>query len=258
VNVLRSPRWRRRLGWSLATLAVVGAATAIGLTYSNTAERAPEAAPPPGMEAQVYKAPKHIELTRAQRARVLATAANFVTHAVARRKVEEAYDLTAPSLRGGLTRAQWRAGAIPVVPFPVEEARWKLEFSDEDAIGLQVLLLPGARSGLKPELFNMELAATGKGAEQRFLVTSWSPSGLGGGGVPAAASSGPGGLPNLGDAPGGQARLGGHWLLAPLVLLALVPLVVIGFFARGWLRGRRAAAEYAASAPVRDLPTLRR
>jgi hypothetical protein len=238
-------------------VALVGSAVAIGLRYPNTA--ADTAGPAPsGGQAKVYKAPKPVELTRSQRARVLATAANFVTHAVARRKVDEAYDLTAPSLRGGLTRAQWRSGTIPVVPFPVEEARWKLEYSDEDAVGLQVLLLPTADSGLRPELFNMELASTGNGAQERFLVTSWSPSGLAGGGVPAAASVGAGGVPNLGESFDGQARLGSRWLLAPLLLFSLVPLVVIGFFVRGWLRGRRVAADYAASAPVRELPPLRR
>ena len=237
-------------------MVLVGGAVAIGLKYSNTAEQTSDA--PSGGQAQVYEAPKPIKLTREKRARVLATAANFVTHAVARRKVDEAYDLTAPSLRGGLTRAQWHSGTIPVVPFPVEQARWKLEFSDEDAIGLQVLLLPTAGSSMRPEVFNMELAAFGKGAKQKFLVTSWSPSGLAGGGVPAAASVGAGGVPNLGDSMGGEARLGSHWLLAPLVLFALVPLVVVGFFVRGWLRGRRAESAYASSSPVRELPTLRR
>jgi hypothetical protein len=238
-------------------LAFVGAVAAIAARYHTTAERETS---PTGGQARVYKPPKHIELTRAQRARVLATAANFVTHAVARREVEEAYDLAAPSLRGGMTRAQWRSGTIPVVPFPVEQARWRLEFSDEDVVGLQVLLLPTAASGLKPELFNMELAPTGSGEKQRFLVTSWSPSGLAQGGAPAAAapSVGAGGVPNVRESLDGTARLGSRWLLAPLALLALVPLLVIGFFARGWLRGRRAEAEYAASAPARELPTLRR
>jgi hypothetical protein len=235
----------------------VGVVAVFAASYQNDPERETS---PTGGQARVYKAPKHVELTPEQRARVLATAANFVTHAVARRKVEEAYDLAAPSMRGGLTRAQWRSGTIPVVPFPVEQARWKLEFSDEDAVGLQVLLLPTAGSGLRPELFNMELAATGEGAKQKFLVTSWSPSGLAGAGAPAAASPsvGAGGVPNVQGTFEGQARLGSRWLLAPLALFALVPLVVIGFFTRGWLRGRRAEAEYAASAPARELPTLRR
>jgi hypothetical protein len=237
---------------------VAAVVVVIAARYQNN----PEGYTSPGSgQARVYKPPKHVELTREQRARVLATAANFVTHAVARRKVEEAYDLAAPSLRGGMTRAQWRSGTIPVVPFPVEQARWKLEFSDEDAVGLQVLLLPTPASGLRPELFNMDLAATGRGAKQRFLVTSWSPSGLAQAGAPAAASPsvGAAGVPNVSASlEGGQARLGSRWLLAPLALLALVPLVVIGFFTRGWLRGRRAEAEYAASAPARELPTLRR
>lgn len=224
--------------------------------YPNTADRM-SAAGPSGGQGKAYTPPKRVELTRAQRARVLATAANFVTHAVARRKVEEAYDLVAPSLRGGLTRAQWRSGTIPVVPFPVEQARWRLEYSDEDAIGLQVLLLPSSGSGLRPELFDMELAPAGKG-RKRFLVTSWAPRGVAGGGVPAASSVGTGGVPNVADSWGGQARLGSRWLLVPLVLFAVVPLVLIGFFVRGWLRGRRAAADYASSAPVRGLPSLRR
>lgn len=238
-------------------LALTAGAVAVGIKYPNTPNREPEAAPR-GAEGYVYKAPKHIELTRAQRARVLTTAANFVTHAVARREVGEAYDLTAPSLRGGLTRAQWRSGTIPVVPFPVEEARWKLEYSDEDAIGLQVLLFPTAGSGQRPELFNMELAATGEGTKQRFLVTSWSPTGMAGGGAPAASPVGAGGVPDLGGSFDGRARLGSRWLLAPLVLFALVPLILVGFFVRGWLRGRRVAAEYAASRASRELSSLRR
>ncbi len=228
--------------------------------YSDTGAQQTDSSAPPrsGQEGFVYKPPKHIELTREQRARVLATAANFVTHAVARRKVEQAYDLAAPSLRGGLTRAQWRTGTIPVVPFPVEQARWRLEYSDEDAIGLQVLLMPTAKSRLRPELFNMELAPAGRGAKQRFLVTSWVPSGMAGGGAPAPASAGTGGLPDLGSGFEGQARLDSRWLVVPFLLLAIVPLVVVGFFLRNWRRGRRAAAEYASSVPPRELPELRR
>lgn len=242
----------------MGALGLVGLAVAIGIKYPNTAERAPETAPA-GAQGYVYQEPKHVELTRAERSRMLATAANFVTHAVARRKVDEAYDLAAPSLRGGLTRAQWRSGTIPVVPFPVEQARWKLEYSDEDAIGLQVMLFPTAKSGLRPAVFNMELAPAGKGARQKFLVTSWAPTAVSGASGPEpAASGGPGGVPNLGGSLDGQARLDQRWLLAPVLLFALVPLIVIGFFVRNWLRGRRAESEFAASSPARELPPLRR
>ena len=258
MSVLRSPRFRRRLAWTAGALGLVGLAVTIGIKYPNTAERAPEATPA-GSQGYVYREPKHVELTKVERARMLATAANFVTHAVARRKVEEAYDLAAPSLRGGLTRSQWRSGTIPVVPFPVEQARWKLEYSDEDAIGLQVLLLPTAKSGMRPQIFNMELAPAGKGERQKFLVTSWAPGAVSGASGPSpAASSGPGGVPNLGGSLDGQARLDQRWLLAPVLLFSLVPLIVIGFFVRSWLRGRRAESAFAASSPPRDLPPLRR
>ena len=248
-SVLLSPRKRKRLGWGLLAIAALAATVAAGIRWPNTGAREPEVYS--SELARVYQEPKQVELTRLERARALATAANFVTHAVARRKEEQAYDLTAPSLRGGISRAEWRKGNIPVVPFPVDHARWKLEYSYADALGLQVLLFPTPKSGLRPETFNMELTPAGRG-EDRWLVSSWSPSGVisgGSGAPPAARSTGAGGVPNVGAAldRGGQAPLGAAWLLVPLGLFALVPLTVCGFYLRGWLRGRRAEAAYRAA-----------
>ncbi len=65
--------------------------------------------------------------------------------------------------------------------------------------------------------------------------------------APTAPATGSGGVPNLGaNLTGGEARLDARWLLAPLLLLALVPLIVGGFYFRGWRRGRRAEAAYRA------------
>jgi hypothetical protein len=251
VTVLQSPRWRRRLVWIGSATAVVVAAVAFGVMYPNTGDTPPSDAQG-AQEAQVYHEPKAITLTRGERARVLATAANFVTHAVARKGVEQAYDLTHPSLRGGLSRAEWSGGTIPVVPYPVDEARWKLEYSYEDSVGLQVMLFPTAGSGLKPEVFAMELAPVGK----HFLVSSWAPTGMAGGGTPApVAASGPGGTADLSASMDGPARLDSKWLFAPLILFALVPLFLIGYFTRNGIRNRRAAAAYAASSSKR-LPPL--
>jgi hypothetical protein len=255
VTVLGSPRWRKRLGWSALAVALVGAAVLVSARYSGGREEPPDvAAGAAGVpqEAQVYHEPKHIRLTRVQRAKVLATAANFVTHAVARKGVDQAYDVTHPTLRQGMSRAEWGGGMIPVEPFPVGEARWKLVYTYEDAIGLQVLLFPTAKSGLRPAVFDMELAPVG----ERFLVSSWAPTGMTGGGTPAAASSaGAGGTRDLSAAMDGPTRLDQRWLLAPIVLFLLVPLLLIAFFVRGWLRGRRAAAAYAGA---RELPPLPR
>jgi hypothetical protein len=223
----------------------VVAVVALGVLWPNTGERAPNVFS--GEQAYVYHEPRAVELTRAERARALATAANFVTHAVARRKVGRSYELTAPSLRAGFTKAEWSKGTIPVVPFPVEEARWRIEYSYSDAVGLQVLLFPTAKSRFRPQVFAMELTPRGRGKNQRWLVSSWTPTGVqGGSGVVATPrTSAAGGVPNVGATlTGGEARLGARWLLAPLGLLALVPLIVAGFYARSWRRGRKAEAAY--------------
>jgi hypothetical protein len=239
---------RRRLAWIGGAVAVVALVVAAGILWPSTGSETPQEFS--GGQAYVYKEPERVELTRVDRAKALATAANFVTYAVARRKVERSYDLTAPTLKAGLTRAQWRTQDIPVVPFPVEEARWKIEYSYSDALGLQVMLFPTAASKLRPSMFAMELTPTGHG-DHKWLVSSWAPVGMTGANAaaaaPAAQPSGSGGVPNLGDSAlqGGEARLDATWLLAPLGLLLLVPLIVSAYYVRSWRRGRRAEAAWA-------------
>ena len=253
MTVFRSPRWRKRLAWLGAAALLVGAALMVSVRYSNSGRQEPEEVVVDlPQHAQVYREPKHIRLTRIQRAKVLATAANFVTHAVARQEVGQAYDVTHPTLRQGMSRAEWSGGTIPVEPYPVDEARWKLVYAYEDAIGLQVLLFPTAKSGLRPAVFDMELAPSGR----RFLVSSWAPTGMAGGGTPSGpAAAGVGGTRDLAATFDGPARLDQRWLLAPILLFSLVPILLIAFFVRGWLRGRRAAAAYATG---RELPPLPR
>jgi hypothetical protein len=246
VRVLVSPRTRRRAIWAGSALVLLAGAVVLGVFWPDTSTDPPETFG--GEQAYVYHEPETVELSRIERAKALSTAANFVTHAVARRKVELAYDLAAPELKAGISRAEWSTQDIPVVPFPVEEARWKVEYSYSDALGLQVLLFPTAKSKLRPSVFAMELTPTGHG-RNRWLVSSWAPVGMTatGGAAPAPQTSGAGGVPNLGDSTlaSGEARLGAEWLLAPLALLALVPLIIGGFYVRGWRRGRRAEAAYA-------------
>jgi hypothetical protein len=110
------------------------------------------------------------------------------------------------------------------------------------------MLFPTAASKLRPSMFAMELTPTGNG-KNKWLVSSWAPVGMTGANAaaaaPAAQPSGSGGVPNLGDSlPQGEARLDAKWLLAPLGLLLLVPLIVSGYYVRGWRRGRRAEALY--------------
>ena len=229
-------------------MAVAAGLVAGGLLWPDTGDSPPEAF---GRgDAYVYVEPDTVKLTRVERAKALSTAANFVTHAVARRRVELAYDIVGPSLKGGLSRAEWQTEDIPVVPFPVDEARWKVDYSYADALGLQVLIFPPARSKLRPSVFAMELTPTGHG-KNHWLVSSWAPVGMTADGAPAAQSSGPGGVPNLSNQPPDQeARLDAKWLLAPLALLAVVPMIVVAFYVQSWRRGRRATAAYPPRRPI--------
>jgi hypothetical protein len=249
-----SPRRRRRLAWGVGIAAVAGGLVAIGALWPSTAVHSSTPVEPG--KPQVYHEPKTVRLTNTSRAQALATAANFVKTAVARQNVERSWELASAGLRQGYTRSEWSKGAIPVVPYPVGQARWKLEYSYEDALGLQVLVYPrpGERD-TQPNLFLMELKQTGDPAHRQWVVDSWTPSGVANPALrPRAASPGAGsgggavGLPSLDSsaatASGGKARLGAAWLLVPLALFAMVPVVLGAFAVRSWRRSRRAERAY--------------
>ena len=203
---------------------------------------------------QIYREPATVRLSSASRAQALTTAANFVKTAVVRRHVDRSWELVSASLKQGYTRNQWSSGNIPVVPYPVAQARWKLDYSYADALGLQVLLYPEARSGLRPNLFLMELKPIGDPRHRRWVVDSWAPSG-----VSSPTFQAPDNAPGRGGGPlgiqpvnsavvGGESRLGATWLLVPIGLLGIVPAILILLGVRSWLRSRRAERAYRAHA----------
>lgn len=253
-ELFSSPRKRRRFVWLAAIVALVGGLVAVGILWPNTAEDVPSELTPG--KPQVYHEPKPIKLTQTSRAQALTTAANFVKTAVARRNVDRSWLLVSPALKDGYTRAEWRKGEIPVIPYPVGQARWKLDYSYEDGLGLQVLLYPQAGSGVRPNLFLMELKPVGDVKHRRWVVDSWTSSG-----VANPALQAPGSTPGGGGGGGGgsavgvqsldpnvvgqaESRLGAAWLFVPISLLAIVPIVLAIFGVRSWRRSRRAARAY--------------
>lgn len=241
--------------WLGSLLLVVAGATTIGVLYPNTAEDdEPEsAAVAPSRPAQVYREPKTVRLTKAERDAALRNALQFVNTAVARRRVERSYDLVTPELREGISRSEWRTGEIPVVPFPATEVRVRVDYSYSNELGLTMLLLPPAKSGSAPATFNMDMRARGRPGERRWLVSSWTPTanvtelpvGEEAGSGPAAA-----GFPNLGQAgenqKGLQAPLGAMWIVLPVGIIGLGLLIPIGLGVRSWVQNRRALREYEA------------
>ena len=90
-------------------------------------------------------------------------AREFVATAVARKRLGEAWQLAAPSLRGHLTLAEWRTGNIPVQPYPVAQAtaRWAVEQSTAESTVFRVTFLPRKASVAKPGDFHLALERLG-------------------------------------------------------------------------------------------------
>jgi hypothetical protein len=250
-EIVSSPRRRRRLALGTGVAALAVGLVTVGVVWPNTADEVPSTLEPG--EPRVYHEPKAVKLTQTSRAEALATAANFVKTAVARRNIDRSWLLASPALREGYTRAEWSGGEIPVVPYPVAEARWKLDYTYADAVGLQVLLFPKPGSGMRPNLFLMELKPLRSSAHRHWVVDSWIPSGTANPALaaPAAAAGGGGGGTGVGVQsldPGivgnTESRLGSAWLFAPLGLFAIVPIVLVVFGVRSWRRARRAERAY--------------
>ena len=106
----------------------------------------------------------------------LKTAQKFIQTAVLRHDVAAAWALITPHVRGGLSRAQWNTGDIPVVPYPSEKfggAKFKIDRARERDILLEVLLT-SHKLGVAPIDDFVELVPSGG----RWLVQNFSPRGV--------------------------------------------------------------------------------
>lgn len=247
-HYLASPRFRRRLVKGGLLLAVVGAGALVSVFFWNTAE--PVETPLSNRPAQMYVPQLPVTFAASERRQVISIASRFVDTAVKREHSERAYELVGSSLRNGTTRKHWVEGDIPVVPYPVDDARWKFDYSYADEIGLQVLVFPTAASDLRPMVFNMSLKAVRSGKARHWLVDSWVPRGGSGGRSSVRKSEGSSFDLSAAAQPYERtsARLASGWLIFPILLLIcgalLVPLTIVGL--ERW-RSRKAQRAYEAS-----------
>jgi hypothetical protein len=242
VGWLSSPRRRRRLAWTvlplLSVAGAVGALIAFG-GHSRTIE--------PDLrltgEAQVYRAPTEVKLTRAQRRAADRTLHEFVAAAVLREDPAAAWELASQELRSGITRSQWDRGDMPVQPYPARTDRlsWRLLKAYSDHLELDVLLFPQRGANVGPMSFAVEL----KPANDRWAVSYWYPrTTLAGGATEKPGkTAAPQPTPPPPDTTTG--RLGHAFFLVPIAIFSLIVLVPLVFFAATWYRSRRAYRRYA-------------
>ena len=234
--MLASARRRRRLAWAAGGVLAAGLVAGLIVAFPKPNHRERFSNEPD----QVYRAPKHHSFGAGRQDAVLSVAANFVRTAVARHGVAESWKLVAPSLRQGYTRSSWAHGDIPVVPYPVRLAKWRLSYSLVNEVGLQVALFPRRHVRLRPTVFDLTLVRRHRG----WLVSAFSPS-------PSAMPLSGGqeltsiGLPRLAPVDRGRGAASAAWLLAPLVVVGLLVLGLAALGGSRWYRARRAYRAYA-------------
>jgi hypothetical protein len=235
---LGSHRFRRRLAWCAFALAalfvVVGGSILIGNTGKSTKT------PVSNKPAWVYHEPKLHKLSQRERLDLLDTSSHFVDTAVARRRLDEAWDLLGPEMRAGQTRRSWDSGTNNVVPFPVAAIiAWKVLYSYENDVAFDLALAAKPGEDLVGKSFTIELKRY-PSRGNRWLVAAWVPKGVSGAGQSksAAATAAEVSKPT-------KATLSARWLFVPLAALGLIVLVPLLLGLRTYVVHRRRARRYA-------------
>jgi len=100
----------------------------------------------------------------------------FVVSAVLRRRTACSYGIVTPTLRQGLTLADWKRGSIPVVPFPTHALRTLSMdvFPRDHAAGRRTSLVVLAADDLGQAAFEVTVVRRG----DRWFVDYWAPAGI--------------------------------------------------------------------------------
>jgi hypothetical protein len=232
---LSSPRRRRRLAWGSGIASFLGGLVAVALLWPEV-ERVPETMSTE--PAVILTTPRNVPLTKEARAATIDVANVFLNTAVKRDHPERAWDVVHPALREGYTKASWASGDIPVVPYPVDAAIYRLDYSHPNLVGWKVSVYPPKGSTQQPMTFYMDVTLSGAGEERRWRVSNWSPASMlssASGGPAASQGSNPYAIDRqAGDAL--ESRVNPLWLLLAFVPLAFVVLVVGAKGVRDWRR----------------------
>jgi hypothetical protein len=167
---VRKPGWRKALPWLLGILAVAGVAGLVILMLPESSGHKNAALTPKVPAKIVSQVPKAVKLDPTAEK----VARRFIQTAVARKHLREAYTLAGPQIVQGQTLKQWLGGNIAVIPFPVGAvslAPMKVDYSYKNEALIEVALLTKPKSGVKSQLFTMQLNKI----DGKWVVNSWVP-----------------------------------------------------------------------------------
>src|ERR1700730_8876626 len=162
-----SPRRRRRVASLGAALLI-----ALGVGLLNSVLPHGGAAPQSfSSNSGPQPTERQVPLAAADRKAINALLDRFVPAAIERRHPLAAWELAPPCMPGPVTRRQWAAGDLPVMPYPARGTRfhdWTVAYSYADRVGLDLGLRPrpGARIGVAD--FPIEVRRYGR----RWLIYS--------------------------------------------------------------------------------------
>jgi hypothetical protein len=173
VNVVQSAVSSRRFNKWFPWIS--GAVLGIGLivflaVHFNSSTPAPKPATGAAIKAPV--AQKNIRFPNA----AWRVTREFIFTAVARKNLRQAYALTDPSLRSGVTLKEWRSGSLPVVYSPADQilkTNWKnTNYAHPRDAQINVIIVPTKG---KPWNAQVGLTKVGNGASAHWLVNYFQP-----------------------------------------------------------------------------------
>jgi hypothetical protein len=169
-SALSSRGFNKWFPWISGAVLVIGLVIFLVVFFSNTAKPEPKEAVGPPIKAPV--AQKNIPFPNA----AWRVARKFIFTAVARKNLQEAYALTDPSLRSGVTIKEWRSGSLPVVYSPADmilKTNWKnTNYAHPRDAQINVIIIPTKG---KPWNAQVGLTKVGHGASAHWLVNYFQP-----------------------------------------------------------------------------------
>jgi hypothetical protein len=237
---LSSPRFRRRAAWTLGIVGLTGAIVVTSIAIGNTGHSSATKIDY-SKKAWVYHEPAHAQLTKSERFTLFKTASQFVRTAVARKHLDRAWGLLGPEMRAGQTRKSWDTGFNNVVPFPADGIQqWDILYSYEGDVGMDLSLFHRGKDAdnWSGKTFTIELKRNLDDPSSKWLVVSWVPKGIGGGGtLSPTRNAGP-------PPPGPKSAVSTKFLFLPIAFLAALLMGLAVWAIRGAVKSRRASRKY--------------